>query len=56
MATDPVCGRELQPHSAMRNGMIWYEGIPFYFCTLDCKTQFDRNPAKFYTLERMSGT
>lgn len=30
--------------------MIWYEGVPFYFCSLDCKTTFDRDPKKFYRL------
>ena len=48
MAIDPVCHRPLQPHNAMRNGMIWYEGVPFYFCSLQCKTSFDREPKKYY--------
>jgi len=56
MARDPVCGKPLSPHQAMRSGMIWYEGVPFYFCSLKCKTAFDREPKRYYTLARKSGT
>jgi len=50
VALDPVCGTPVQPHNAMRNGMIWYEGVPFYFCSLACKTSFDRDPKRFYKI------
>jgi Cu+-exporting ATPase len=47
MATekDPVCGMQIDPSDAA--GQSDFEGRTFYFCSEDCKTKFDQNPAQF---------
>lgn len=42
---DPVCGMELDPHTAEH----WstYRGRTYAFCTLVCKTSFEARPAKY---------
>ena len=46
MATDPVCLKPLNPHTA-KGGMIWFKGAPFYFCSAGCKDRFEVNPARY---------
>jgi YHS domain-containing protein len=48
MAVDPVCNTPIQPHQA--EGMIWYKGVPFYFCSEECKEAFDKHPKRYYRL------
>ena len=42
---DPVCGMTVSADDA--EGMTEYEGKKFYFCSLHCKTKFDKNPVSF---------
>ena len=45
MVTDPVCGMEIDPKTAA--GKSEYQGQTYYFCSLGCKKDFDKDPAKF---------
>jgi YHS domain-containing protein len=47
MATekDPVCGMQIDTSDAV--GQSDFEGRTYYFCSEDCKTKFDANPAQF---------
>ncbi len=42
---DPVCGMMIDPAGAA--GQSTYQGTTWYFCSKQCKTQFDANPGKF---------
>jgi Cu+-exporting ATPase len=42
---DPVCGKELQPSTAAAT--INREGKTFHFCSDECKTTFEADPAKY---------
>jgi Cu+-exporting ATPase len=42
MATDPVCGMQVDPNAAAATSE--YLGETYYFCSLTCKEEFDRNP------------
>ncbi len=46
MATDPVCLKPINPHTA-KGGMIWYKGAPYYFCSDDCREKFDIHPIRY---------
>lgn len=45
MATDPVCGMEIEEDEAEARSE--YEGKTFYFCSVSCKEQFDSDPEAF---------
>ena len=45
MVTDPVCGMEIDPKTAA--GKSEYQGQTYYFCSLGCKKDFDKDPSKF---------
>ena len=45
MAIDPVCGMQVDPATAA--GSSEYKGQTYYFCSIGCKKQFDRNPEQF---------
>jgi P-type Cu+ transporter len=45
MGLDPVCGMEVNPASAAAQSE--YGGQAFYFCSEECKRQFDANPERF---------
>ena len=45
MERDPVCGMEVDPKSAP--GQSEYKGKMYYFCSLGCKLDFDRNPEEY---------
>jgi YHS domain-containing protein len=45
MAKDPVCGMDVDPETAP--GMSEYNGKTYYFCSLSCKLDFDRDPEKY---------
>jgi len=47
---DPVCGMELTYENAQAR--TEYNGQTYYFCSLDCKEQFDKDPEKFVTREQ----
>jgi Cu+-exporting ATPase len=42
---DPVCGMEVTYDTAQARSE--YNGQTYYFCSIDCKEQFDRNPEKY---------
>ena len=46
---DPVCGMELTYENAQARSE--YDGQTYYFCSLDCKEQFDKNPENYVTHE-----
>lgn len=45
MATDPVCGMEVDEHET--NHTHKYKGITYYFCPRGCRRQFMRTPEKY---------
>ncbi len=46
---DPVCGMEVTYETAQARSE--YNGQTYYFHSLDCKEQFDRDPEKYVTQE-----
>jgi len=47
MPLDPVCGMEVEKEEAA--GSSTYKGETYYFCSLHCKEEFDKNPEKYLT-------
>jgi Cu+-exporting ATPase len=47
---DPVCGMKVTPETAQARSQ--YQGETHYFCSLDCKATFDRNPEKYVRQEQ----
>ena len=45
MVTDPVCGMQVAPDSAA--GSSEYQGQTYYFCSMGCKKDFDKDPEKY---------
>ena len=45
MATDPVCGMQVDPATAA--GSSEYQGQTYYFCSTGCKRQFDKDPERY---------
>ena len=45
MARDPVCGMHVDEQQAM--GKSEYQGQTYYFCSSNCKQQFDQNPQRY---------
>jgi YHS domain-containing protein len=50
MLKDPVCGKEVTYETAQARSE--YHGQTYYFDSLDCKEQFDRDPEKYVSQER----
>jgi Cu+-exporting ATPase len=44
-AKDPVCAKELEASTAAAS--IIHEGKTFYFCSQDCKKEFEKDKAKY---------
>lgn len=42
---DPVCGMTIDDKSAA--GTSQYQGQTYYFCSSDCKSEFDENPSEY---------
>ena len=42
---DPVCGMTIDSQTAVARTQ--YEGTTFYFCSEECKRQFDANPTRY---------
>jgi YHS domain-containing protein len=51
MTRDPVCGMKVDEQKA--EAETEYQGEEYYFCSQDCKEEFDRNPELY--AERKSG-
>lgn len=49
---DPVCGMEVTYETAEARSE--YNGQTYYFCSLSCKEDFDRDPEKYVTQEQQS--
>ncbi len=45
MAKDPVCGMQVDEKKAAATSN--YKGKTYYFCSVSCKEQFQKNPEKF---------
>ncbi|CAA0087345.1 Silver exporting P-type ATPase [Starkeya nomas] len=45
MAKDPVCGMDVDPHTATLKAD--HKGITYYFCSPGCRTKFIANPEKY---------
>jgi YHS domain-containing protein len=44
---DPVCGKDVAYQTAQARSE--YNGQTYYFDSLECKEEFDRNPEKYVT-------
>lgn len=42
---DPVCGMQVSEQNAAAKSQ--YQGETYYFCSQDCKEQFDQNPQQY---------
>jgi YHS domain-containing protein len=47
---DPVCGMEVTYENAQARSE--YNGETYYFCSLDCKEQFDQDPERYVAHEQ----
>jgi YHS domain-containing protein len=47
---DPVCQSVIDEKQAPTRA--YYEGEPFYFCSLGCKSSFEQNPEKYLSLSK----
>ncbi|HMF01447.1 MAG TPA: YHS domain-containing protein [Terriglobia bacterium] len=55
MAIDPVCGMEVDERTTKEKAM--YEGTAYYFCSKDCKDEFQTSPEDYIGgEEEMTGT
>jgi len=45
MATDPVCGMEVDPKTATYKSE--HNGTNYYFCSKECKEDFDKAPEQY---------
>ena len=43
--TDPVCGMSVESETAAAQSQ--YQGRTFYFCSAQCKKQFDADPGRY---------
>lgn len=44
---DPICNMEVDEQTAAANSE--YRGKTYYFCSEDCKEEFDQNPQQYAT-------
>jgi len=45
MAIDPVCGMEVDERTCKEKSM--FEGTTHYFCSRDCKEEFEASPEDY---------
>ena len=45
MVIDPVCGMSIDPETAPAQSI--YDGKTYYFCSAECKRDFDAAPEDF---------
>jgi Cu+-exporting ATPase len=43
--TDPVCGMKIDSSQAAAQTM--YQGQAYYFCSTECRDQFQQNPGEY---------
>lgn len=44
---DPVCGMDLEESAGEDSEAAEYKGTTYYFCSEDCRKQFEANPQQF---------
>ena len=49
MVKDPVCGMDVDPNNAA--GKSEYQVQTYYFCSLGCKKDFDKEPQKYVKVQ-----
>jgi YHS domain-containing protein len=49
---DPVCGMSVTYDNAQARSE--YNGQTYYFCSMDCKEQFDRDPERYVKQEQQA--
>ena len=49
---DPVCGMTVTYESAEARSE--YNGQTYYFCSMDCKEQFDKDPERYIRQEQQA--
>jgi P-type Cu+ transporter len=54
MAIDPVCGMEVDDRSTKDRST--HQGQTYYFCSDDCKEEFEAAPEEFVGGEKKTGT
>ena len=54
MAIDPVCGMEVDERTTEDKTM--HQGTTYYFCSEDCKDEFEAAPEDYVGEERKTGT
>ncbi len=42
---DPVCGMMIEPDDAVASSE--HEGTTYFFCSQDCKEEFDQDPGSY---------
>ena len=45
MATDPVCGMNVEPNQTAASAS--HQGQTYWFCSQGCRTKFETDPAKY---------
>jgi Cu+-exporting ATPase len=45
MAKDPVCGMTVDEKNT--DGTVSHKGKAYYFCSANCKAQFEKTPEKY---------
>lgn len=53
MPIDPVCGMEIEMEDAVSGKE--YRGTTYYFCSDECREEFDKNPEKFAEKRKSAG-
>ena len=53
MAKDPVCGMEVDEKDTKERSD--YMGQTYYFCSSECKDEFEENPEELVEGERQTG-
>ncbi len=49
MATDPVCGMQVEPAQAVEKGLTAeHEGQTYYFCGKGCMLDFKDDPKRYF--------
>ena len=49
LVKDPVCGMEMEPHTAPVSEQ--YNREPYYFCGRDCRDSFNADPDRYLKKE-----
>jgi len=44
MAIDVVCGMKVKESTSIKSE---FQGKTYYFCSISCKAEFDKNPLKY---------